>query len=335
MAINTRSNLQIYDDQFYGGMNEVLEQMGNAFNEQSRGAIRLITERSIGAFKEEAFFQSIGSGLVSRRDGTTLTDATHLGLASAALKNPKLLRKVGPASNTLDSFKAIGSNRQRFSFLLGQQVAVAKQLDFLNTILTAGVACGLKNTTGGPSGVGTYINKVGVGNTLQHSYMIEALAAFGDQSQRAVCWVGRSPGFFKLMGQQVDIASDRVGGATIYEGTVGTFGLPFVVTDSPSLVKTDGIAASDDSNYTLLLTESALAVLESEEVDMFIDIPLGKENLYVTVQGEHAYNASVKGYSYTGAGENPTDAALGTGTNWTNQMADIKSTGVVVIEHDE
>ena len=335
MAISDYQDFRIFNDEFYGGVNEVLEQNAGAFNEQSNGAIRLITERSLGHFQEEAFFNSLGAGLVTRRDGTTLTAATHLGLASDTWKNPKLLRKVGPVSNTLDSIKKIGISREMFSFKLGQQVAKAKTLDFLNTVLAAGVACGLKQTSGGPSGNGTVISHTSVGNTLRHAYLIEALAAMGDAANQIVAWVGRSAGFFALMGQQVDIASDRVGGATIYEGTVGTLGLPFIVTDSEDLVNVDGIAASDNSNYTLALTADALICSESEEMDMIVDIPTGNENLYVTIQGEHAYNVGVKGYSYTGAGENPTDAALATGSNWTNKMADQKSTGVIVIEHDE
>ena len=334
MAISDYQDFRIFNDEFYGAENEILEQFANAFNGGSQGALQLIRADKLGHFEEEAFFTSLGSSLVSRRDLTTITAATHLGLASDTWKSPKVNRKIGPVSNTLDSLKKIASSEEMFSFKLGQQVAKAKQLDFLNTILTCGVTCGLKQTSGGPSGNGTVISHTTAGNTLRISYLIEAMAAMGD-AQNLVAWVMRSPGYYALMGEQAGNITDRLAGATIYEGTVGTLGLPVIVTDSPALVNAAGIGVGDDSNYTLGLTAGALTVSESEPSTVLADIPLGNENLFVTIQGEYAFNCSVKGYSYTNTTENPTDAALGTGGNWTNKMDDQKSTGVIVIEHDE
>ena len=332
MAASDYTDFRIFNREFYGGMNEILQQNTNAFNAASNGSIRLVEAEMLGHFEEEAFFQSLGAGLVTRRDGVDLTDATPLGLTSDTFKRPKLLRKVGPIENTLDSLKKIGSNPRRFSFLLGQQVAKAKQVDWLNTLLTAGVTCFGKTTTGGPSGVGTFIDHASAGETLRIAYMIEAMAAMGD-AMNLVAWVGTSKAYYDLMGEQATNITDRLAGATIYEGSVGTMGLPFIVVDSPDLVNTDGITSGTDSYYTMGLTASALFAADSETSDMLSDIPLGKQNLTVIVQGEHAFNVGVKGYSYTDSTENPTDAAFATPGNWTLQVSDQKDSGGILIEH--
>ena len=68
MAVGDYTNFEIYEDEFYGQLNETLQQNSAVFNAASANTIVLETDPSVGNFQKEAFFQSIGSGLVSRRD---------------------------------------------------------------------------------------------------------------------------------------------------------------------------------------------------------------------------------------------------------------------------
>jgi hypothetical protein len=52
------------------------------------------------------------------------------------------------------------------------------------------------------------------------------------------------------------------------------------------------------------------------------------------LQGEFAFNVGLKGFQWdvTNGGANPTDSALGTGSNWDLIAADIKDTSGIIIQ---
>jgi len=333
MAIGLHTDFRVFDEQFYGGMNEVLQQEANVFNAASKNAIRLVTRASRGHFDEEAFFDAITT-LVTRRDIASSAAATDAPLTSDEWKRPKVNRKIGPVANTIDSLRKISSSPERFSFLLGQQAAQAKMEDWLNTLLICGTTTFQKNTTGGPSGLGTFIDKSGAaGNTLEYSFLVDGLSTFGDKASRIVAWVLHSKAVNDLLKESITIVTDRVAGATIFEGVAGSLGRPLIVTDSTELVNTDGITSGTDSFFTLGLTADGLVAIDSEDDQIVSDLITGLENLVMRFQGEFAYNVGVKGYTYTDSTVNATDAALGTAGNWTQQMANLKSTGGFIIEH--
>lgn len=333
MATGKYSDFNIIEEQFYGGMNDVIARNTAAFNGASNNAIRLVGRGAIGNFMEESFFTQM-SGLVSRRDITSVSAATDIAFASDVQKYVKVNRKLGPVANTLDSLRKIGINSERMSFFVGQQAGQAKLVDWLDTLLVSGVTALAKTTSGGPSGNGSFLDKSSsASNTMQYSYLIDGLALFGDAGNDIAAWVMHSKAFYDLMKTNVSVATDRVAGATIYEGTAGTLGRPVIVTDSAKLINTDGITSGTDSYYTLGLTANGLVAFDSEEDIIVDDIVTGTENLIYRIQGEHAYNIQVKGLSYTNTGVNPADSALATAGNWTLKMTSVKSTGGFVIEH--
>ena len=60
---------------------------------------------------------------------------------------------------------------------------------------------------------------------------------------------------------------------------------------------------------------------------------MGRENIVTRLQGEYAYNVGCKGVKWdvTNGGVNPSDAAVGTSTNWDSVMDDVKDLGGVII----
>jgi hypothetical protein len=199
--------------------------------------------------------------------------------------------------------------------------------DWLDTVLLCGVTAISKTAA-------SFYNKgSNASNTFRYDYLISGMALMGDQAGRIKALVMHSKAHFDLMGTNLDITADRVAGATIYDGTVGTMGLPVVVTDSASLINTDGITSGTDSYYTLGLVENGLAVVESEETTVVGEIVTGQENLYFRSQGEHSFDPSVKGLSYTDSGVNPQDSALSTASNWALKTTSVKSAAGFVIEH--
>jgi hypothetical protein len=312
MAVGSYSNFEIYDDEFYGALNETLVQNTEVFNGASENAIVLEPDPSVGHFQREAFYQSIGAGLVGRRDAGSTASQTPDSLGSDDMTRPKLSRGYY-ISNTLDSLRRIGAEPGEFSLAVGEQVAIAMQVDYLNTLLLCSSAA-IQGTSA--------VLQDNSGSTITNQMLVNTKRLFGDQADELVVWAMHSKVFFDLMEEQATNMIDRVAGATIYEGTVGTLGMPVVVSDSDSLV----ISGSPDTYRTLALAVNAAGALQQGEPTESDGINRGNENLEFEIQGEHDYNVAVKGYDYTASGENPTDTALSTQGNWANVMQDEKST---------
>lgn len=325
MATGVYTDFQIYQDEYYTAMNETLQQETEAFNAASANAIRLVADQHEGHFRKEAFFKQISS-LIARRDISSTADDADAKLESGEKISVKVNRKYQVA-NTLDSLRKIASDQEEFSILLGEQVAKAKAADYLNTALIAAKVNLINNS-------GVYVNKTSdTSPNMEYQYLIDMLAKFGDAGKDIVAWVMHSGPFYHLMGESLSTVIDRVAGATIYEGTVGTLGKPVVVTDSSALVNSDGGSSPDtDAYYTFGLTTDGLFVIESEEDTVVTDTVTGKENLIIRIQGEHAFDVGVRGYSYDGGTINPTDANLGNSSNWSKVASDDKLTAGVACQ---
>jgi hypothetical protein len=325
MAIGVYTDFKVYNEEYYGGIYEALEQESELFNAASANTIQLIPRDSRGHFEKEGFFQLVSDAVV-RRDISSTSSVDDKKLESEEFIRPKINRRIGPIANTLDSLRKIASNQAEFSFVLGQQVGKAKAVDYVNTAVLACTAALLSESRVQVDVTGT--------SKLKYEPLVDALAKFGDKGWRLAAWVMHSRPFYDLMKENItQYKIDAVAGVTIYNGLVGSLNRPIIVVDSPSLVNTDGIESGTDSYYTLGLTTDALQVIESEGDEMVFDIVTGLANLVVRMQGEHAYNVGVRGYAYTHATVNPTDANLGSSANWANRMADVKSTAGVIIEH--
>src|SRR5919108_3760225 len=101
------SNWKVYEEQFWGGMTETQQQMVDAFNAASAGCIQLVSQRQKGNYVQEAFLKKV-SGLVTRRDITSVSSASDIELTADEFVSVKINRKIGPVSDTLDRWRKIG-----------------------------------------------------------------------------------------------------------------------------------------------------------------------------------------------------------------------------------
>lgn len=320
MAIGKASDFVIYHEEFFTGVSEVIEQNANAFNAASAGSIIITPERLIGDYDKESFVKLIG-GLISRRDTTSVAAATDKAMTQGENVLVKINRKIGPVANTLDSFRKIGKDAQEMSFVLGQQTGQAMAQNYLDTVTNALVAAMTANTA---------IVHDGSAGTLTHTKLVEGMAKFGDASSRIRAFVMHSKPYFDLVKQALSDKIFEVAGVTIYSGTVATFNRPVIVTDSAPL-----LTAGTPDEYSILgLVEGAAVIKESEERYITSDEVTGLENLVLRIQGEYAFNLGLKGYTWdvTNGGANPSDAAIGTGTNWDKTATDNKSTAGILIQ---
>lgn len=314
MAIGKASDFKIYDDQMNGGFVETLVQNTAAFNAASRGGIRLITKRLRGNYEYESFFQNIAS-LVTRRYTTSVAAATDLALPQDEFVSVKINRKVGPIAQTLDAFRKIGAgaNDQSLSFLVGSMIAKATQVDQLDNAVRAAVAA---------LGAQTDL-QVTKGTDIVTNDLVDGLSKMGDMAGRIVIWVMHSAVYYNLVKSQITANIDGVSNFNVAQATPITLNRPVLVTDSASLIAS---GSPDDAYYTLGLVADAVTIEDSEEEIMHAELVTGLENLVVRLQGEFAYNLSVRGaqWDVANGGANPTNSAVGTTTNWDGILADVK-----------
>lgn len=313
------------------GITETLTQAAAGMFEASRGALILQSAFKPGDFETQSFFQNI-SGLITRRDPTSLAAAADTKLVQAEFSRVKLNRKIGPVAATRDSFRKAGLSRNAMDLVVGQQAGVAMQVDMLNTTLRSLRAALAADAASYVNGTAGTIKSTGAGG------LINALSKRGDAAAGIVVWIMHSKVFFDLVEEQIAADIDGVSGLVFAEASPRTMGRPVLVTDSPDLVQANGIDIGGgnfvDGYFTLGLTAAAALMEETEGTEVVTQDITGQENLVVRIQGEYAQNIGLKGYTWdkTNGGENPTNAALATGTNWDTTFADVKDRAGVVIK---
>lgn len=315
MAIGKGSDFKIYEEQFYGGLFEGIAQIVDGFNASSNGAIRLVQQALKANYEKESFFKDI-SGLIAHRDITSVAAATDLAMTQGEFVGVKIARGIGPVAQTLDAWRKLGKDSKEMSFQLGKIIAGNKAKDYINTVILA-----VETALAGQA----TLNYDGTAGTMSHTTLVNGMALMGDYAGQIVMFVMHSKVYFDLMKQAIADKVFEVAGATIYNGNVATFGRPVLVIDSPALYDANGSAA--DSYNTLGLVTGAVTLKESEEQEIYSEVVTGLKNLVYRVQGEYAYNIEVKGLAWdvTNGGTNPTDATLGTTTNWDLAVGDVKN----------
>lgn len=328
MADYLASNFKVYQEYLKTRAAETLQQQADVFNAAVNNAIIMRTAEKPGDYEYESFFKDI-AGLVSRRDNTSTSSASKLSMAQDEFVRVKLNRKIGPVDQSRDSFRKVFArySEMEFSGILGQQIAVAQQLDMLNSTLLATRAA-LVNVSGG-----AMMYTVPSNGTVTTTSLVDTLAKMGDRADRVVAWVMHSKVYFNLVKEQITQKIDGVANFNVQTGTPITLNRPVIVTDSASLKTTAGSPAVD-TYYTLGLTSNGALCEVTETSDIVIDDVTGNENLITRLQGEFAYNVGVKGFKYdVGNGlANPDASALGTGTNWDKVVSDNKSLAGVVLK---
>jgi len=322
----TMTDFKVYSREFFGGMQEVLAQNLQVFNEASQGSMQLIPRDIRGEFERESFLKKLSSN-IAHRDPTADSSVSDAKMEQGELVGVKVNRRIGPNAMTIDSWKKISESPEVFSFYYGQQTARDVMADYVNT------AALVARTTIEQQAASLVYDATGETDpTLRTEYLIRGLKNFGDRGNRIGAWVMHSVPFYNLMEGQVLDKITNVADAVIYGGTPGSFDRPIIVTDSSALI--DDSVPGNLKYYTLGLADGAVEIAQSEDETIWSENITGYENLKMRIQGEYAFNARAKGFAFTGAA-NPNDAALGNTTNWSFAFTDVKDAPGVAIKTAE
>lgn len=324
---NTRSNFSISDKHFQSGLWERVAQNTRGFNEASAGAIVMVSDMLKGNYEKTAFFDLLSDDAIVHRDPNDITDAAIVDLGQSELISVNIPQRLGPIDKTLDAWYQIESDPDQLGFLVGQMSANLKAKKMLNKALLA-----LTAALRGQAALKHDVTNQSV-PTLTLGNMANGLRRIGDAYANLAAWVMHSTSYFDLVGNQIADKMDSVAGVIVYGGTPATMGKPVVVTDSPSLINDAG--STTESYNVLGLTQGAVIVKDSEQAPVVSEIITGKKNLVGRIQSEFVMNIGCKGFAWNtgaGGGANPTDATLGTSSNWTKVVDSHKDCGGFVIE---
>jgi hypothetical protein len=318
----------IYPELVHSGMSETLVQVSDAFNAQSGNTIRMVTNRQKGDFAQESFFKNVAN-IIQRREvnvSPANPAVTSTGVPIDEFISVKLNRRIGPIDQTLDSFRKLGASAdlEVLSFLLGEQIAKAMQIEMLDSAirsLVAGITAQAGLVHDGDASPPTGLDTID---------LVSGLSLFGDASSRVSLWVMHSKPYYDLVKDQINANIDGLSNFNVATATPVTLNRPVLITDSAALIDD---SVSPTQYATLGLVENGCVVEDSEEDMLHTEVITGQENLVTRLQGEYAYNVGLKGIKWdvTNGGVNPNDAALGTGTNWDSVMDSDKDLPGIVI----
>ncbi len=328
MAIGKASDFKIYNDQFFGGLVEQTQQDTSALG--SAGIT--VRARSIRGDYDYRSFVSKISGLVSRRDTTSVSAATDLAVPMNEVISVKVNRKIGPVAQSLDSWRkaalSFASAEQgddgamAFSRYLGAAAAKEVAVDMLDSSLIAAWKA--------IEQLSTNKHTIATNGTMTTAALVSGLSKLGDAANRISGFVMHSKVYFDLVQAQIAANTLQVSGGVIASGTPITLNRPVYVTDSASLL----VTGTPDLYRTLALTDGGIVIENSEVQEMAFTLVTGLENLVHRMQGEFAYNVTLKGFKWDVAngGANPTSTAISTATNWDQVATSYKDVlGVSII----
>lgn len=322
--VTTVADVKIYQEQFFGGMTEILQQAADVFNAKSNGAIAMTTAAKKGDYEQESFFKALNT-IVARQDIADADAVTSLKLTQDENVRVKLHRRIGPLDVTRKAFLMMGADPKIASFIFGQQTAQAVAEEMVNTALLA-ARVALANQ----SAVTTDVTSADV-KTCSHANLLKALSKFGDKSQRIVAWVMHSQNFFDLALNGLEDDVTGIANEIIRVVNVPGLGRPIIITDSPSLVVTGD---TPDSYYVLGLQAGGIQVVQSENQYITSQEQLGLQQLTSRIQGEYAYNLGVAGFKWDmgNGGVNPDAAAVATAAYWDKVATSSKDLAGVVLK---
>src|SRR5690606_34261368 len=313
-------DLQVFNKQTYAAMTETVAQDIEKFNAAAQGAIQLINEPFGGDFNIEASFKAI-AGIVRRRNAYGTGTVAAKRLEQMLDVSVDVAAGTPPIEYEKQQYSWILQNPELAALTIGEQLAKARLADMLNAGIL-GASSAISGNVNAVHGDGT--------DTASFRLLNKCAAKLGDRSSAIRAWIVHSTTMHKLCDNALANAEELF----CYDGVNvvrDPFGRVCVVTDAPALV---GDNTGTAFYNTLGLVEGAVVVSDNNDFNAELVPGTGGENIKYTYQAEWTFGAGVKGYAWDTAagGKSPTDAAIGTPTNWDLIAASVKDTAGVLIK---
>lgn len=316
------SQMQVFNEYIMPATIDTLGQMVEKFNAASNGSIRLTTDGFDGDFLQESFFQAIHTA--QRRVDRYAAQATAAATDLTTLKHSsvKIAGGFGPIRFEPSQLTWLNKPTAEGIEVASRNFAEALMADQLNTAILA-----LRSAISNQVAV---TNDVSATAGVTYAGMNNAHAKFGDRSSDIVANVMTGSVYHKFIGQNLANAAQLFQAGNVR--VIDILGKAVVVTDAPALY----VAGTPNKEYVLGLAAGAAIVHDAGDLISNIETKNGQTRIETTMQVDYTFGLGLKGYTWDEAngGKSPSNAALGTGTNWDKVASDIKNTAGVVLVGD-
>jgi len=319
------SQMQVFNQYIMPATIETLAQMVQKFNEASNGAIRLTTEGFDGDFLQESFFAAIHSAQRRVDRYAAQASASATDLTQVKHSSVKIAGGFGPIRFEPSQLTWLNKPTAEGVEVASRNFAEAMMADQLNTAIAALVAAISNNAD--------VTNDVSASAGVSYIAMNEAHGKFGDHSGNLVAQVMNGTAYHKLIGLNLANAQNLFQSQNVL--VVNILGKPVVVTDAPALAAAATTEPEAPAKLKVLsLAEGAATVFDGGDVISNIETSNGQTRIETTLQVDYSFGLGLKGYTWDEAngGKSPTDAEIGTGSNWDKTATSNKHTaGVITI----
>ncbi|WP_397448137.1 major capsid protein [Pseudomonas sp. NA-150] len=316
------SQMQVFNDYIMPATLETLDQMTQAFNEASNGAIVLSPDGFTGDFLQESFFQNLGAA--QRRVDRYGTNAvvTPVDLTELQNNTVKVAGGFGPLRYEPSQMTWLQRPTQQGVEVASRAFAEVLLKDQLNTAIAALVAAITAQAAA--------TNDVSATAGITQAALNNTHAKFGDASQNLVAQVMQGSTWHKLVGQGLVNSNNLFLAGNVR--VVDILGKTSIVTDAPALAQT----GTPNKEIILALATGSALVHDNRDIISNVSTDNGKARIETTIQVDYTFGVGLKGYTWDiiNGGKSPTSAALATGTNWDKTAASIKNTAGVALIGD-
>jgi len=314
------SNMQVFNDYYMPAISESLDQMLNAFNQASNGAIVLVNSANSGDFLLQSLYGSLQAS--RRRVDRYAAQAPVAGTNLASLANTavKVAGGFGPVVFEPSQMTWLNKPTAEAIEVVSRQFAELIVQDQMNAAIAALVgALGQSATT---------MNDVSGGAKVTQTAINGSHALFGDMSQSLVATVINGAVYHQL------VAANLANTPTLFQASnvrvVDILGKTVIVTDAPAL--------TGATTYNALsLVQGAAVIRDPSNPIINIETSNGQTRIETSLQGDYDFTLGLKGYSWdvTNGGKSPTDVELALGTNWDKTATSVKGTAGVLARGDK
>lgn len=317
------SQMQVFNEYIMPATIETLAQMVDKFNQASAGSIRLTTEGFDGDFLQESFFAAIHSAQRRVDRYGTNVSASPTDLTQLKHSSVKVAGGFGPIRFEPSQLTWLNKPTAEGIEVASRNFAEALMADQLNTAIAALVAAIGNNTA--------VTNDVSATAGISYVAINEAHGKFGDHSGNLVAQIMNGVTYHKLIGANLNNSQQLFQSQNVR--VVDILGKAVVVTDAPALTAA-AVSPAPAKLKVLSLAEGAAMVSDGGDLISNIETTNGKERIETTMQVDYTFGLGLKGYTWdeVNGGKSPSDAELGTGTNWIKTATSNKHTaGVITI----
>lgn len=308
------ANMQVYNSEIQMNTIELLDQMTQAFNEASGGAILLTSTRNEGDYGKEAFWNNLSSAQ-RRVDRYASNDAqASTSMSQGELVSVKVAGGYGPILLEPSQLTWLQRSPGEAIVAISQSFADALLADQLNTAIMSAVAA-VEN-------VAALVNDVSGSIGITQGALNGSHAKFGDMSAQLVTDFMTGSTYHRLIGAAIANSETLFlsGNVTV----VSILGKRIVVSDIPALFE----AGTPNKDKVLSVVAGGIVVSDNGDLVTNMETKNGKIRIETTWQADYTFQIGLKGYAWdtVNGGKSPIDAELATGTNWDKAVAFDKHT---------